>query len=554
MNDTEQGMVIPFRLPSSRMRRSAETYRRHGQVLDALALVRKAAQQDDTADGWQALAAELRQMACWEAASAILGRVLSRPDHAPSAWLDMARCMSAQGQLELAQDCVYHLLQEDPWSPEADAARAMLPDLEEGEAKEPRRVTLLIQRGLRAWYEGDKVLCDRRIRRAVRLTSKKERLMVTMALMHMMRWDFPGAMAWLSAALRMDPASPRALCTASAVFQQMGKARIARAFLRKAMPYCQDTRLEEQFLTAAWAVDDWPAMRRYLDMQLRRYPHRVTLLNAKATLLYEQGDVAGAQQCWRQTLSIDPTDRRALELLTWTQTGERAPLPMPGKRPKAEQTRQQALLEGAEDLFTPGSEARTVLDWFAASPDITEQRLALEAAAKKDDPAAEIRFLQEVIARPGVQLETCQRALMRLAEMNVTDSMTMLAGDRYTAVQCQKTEKPTRRRLWRLYLPMLLTETRRYGMSEDIAQFAASIWEAMTPDQRRHAATSGGYLWCKAMEVLWLRMTGQEERAVRLVRKLPVSARRISRVLRQIGRNMQTEPANPAKENKDEVH
>ena len=48
MSRNEQGMVYAFRLSGSRMRQSAAKMRRHGQTLDALALVRRAAEQEDT--------------------------------------------------------------------------------------------------------------------------------------------------------------------------------------------------------------------------------------------------------------------------------------------------------------------------------------------------------------------------------------------------------------------------------------------------------------------------------------------------------------------------
>lgn len=552
MNEKEKGVVIPFRLSGSRMRRSAVQYRRQGQVLDALALVRRAAEQDDTAAAWQALAAELRQMSCWEAAQELLARVLSREDCAPSAWLDMARCCSALGQEELAADCLYHLLQEDPWSPEGDAARAMLPEVSaEEDPAEPRRTPMLIQRGLRAWYAGEEALGERRLCRAVRLTRDKERLMVTMALMYMMHWDFPRAGKWLVQALKLNPVSPRALCTLSAVYQQMGKPRIARTFLRMAMPFCMDSRLEEQFLTSAWALDAWKEMGEYLEIRLKRDPYRTTLLNARAAMRYDQGDLNGAIADWRQALSIDPTDRRAGTLLAFAKEnrGEEL-LPPPTKLPRIILERQRTQLQQAsgEKLFRFGSEERKLLDWFAASVDGAEQRIALEKAMAQEDKAALRRWLKEILTRPNVSVDACQQALVQLAEMDCTEPMTMLVGSRYTTVQCQKTRQPVQRSMWRLFLPLLLRETRRYGHSREITEFAAEMFRAMSPAQRKAAGTDASYLWVKGIEVLWLRMTGQEDKAVRVVKRMLVSPRRLSRVLRQLGKTLEKEPVTPEEE------
>ena len=149
MKECEQSRVVPFRMSGVRLRATARDYRRRGQVLEAVSLVRRAAMQDDTAASWQALAAELRQMACWEAASALLARALSRPDAAPSVWLDMARCLSAQEMQSLAEDCLYQLLSVSPWSAEADQARDMLQAMAEEDGKEDsRRVALLSRRAM----------------------------------------------------------------------------------------------------------------------------------------------------------------------------------------------------------------------------------------------------------------------------------------------------------------------------------------------------------------------------------------------------------------------
>ena len=104
MSENQKGRVMPFRMSGTRLRVRAQEYRRRGQALEALTLVRRAAVQDDTAAAWQALAAELRRLDNWEPAAVILGRVLSRSDAAPSAWLDMARCMLALDKRETAED------------------------------------------------------------------------------------------------------------------------------------------------------------------------------------------------------------------------------------------------------------------------------------------------------------------------------------------------------------------------------------------------------------------------------------------------------------------
>lgn len=543
MKETNQSMIIPFGLPGNRMRRSAQEYRRHGQVLDALALVRRAAEQEDTAAGWQALAAEWRLLGNWEAAAIALGRALSRAEHAPSVWLELARCQAALGARAQAVDCLYHLLQEDPWSPEGDAARAMLADLEPAhEEKEPHRTNRLIQRGLRLWRDGDAQAGLRCLNRAVRLTCHKERLRTTVALLHLAHWDFGRAMAWLARAQRESPQSPRVNCTLATVLHQMGRRRIARGFLRRAIPLCVEAQEEETFITSAWAMDAWPELETYLTARLKQHPHRTALLRAKATMHFERGERQAAQEEWRQILSIDPGDRQAAALLAWTKTHPGEPLPPPGRLPVAILAQQRrTLLNLGEDapLFRFGGEERRLLDWFVASGDADEEEIALRLARTQPDREAEIRFLRELLTRPDTAKNARQQALVRLAEMKHFEPLTMLLGDRYTVAQCQPVSEKKARRPWQLFLPLLLKETRRYDQSMEIAHFAAALWPCMTQAQRLDAATGGGYLWCRAFEVLWLRHTGREDEAVRVVRQMPVSARRVSRLLRQLARGLE---------------
>ena len=68
--------------------------------------------------------------------------------------------------------------------------------------------------------------------------------------------------------------------------------------------------------------------------------------------------------------------------------------------------------------------------------------------------------------------------------------------------------------------------------------FAAELWPQLTLAQREEAAGPGGFRWVKAMEILYLRLTGQDEAAGRVVREMEISLRKVSRALRAIARRM----------------
>lgn len=541
MSEHNQGMVIPFGLPSVRMRRSAAEYRRRGQVLEALSLMRRAAEQDDSTAGWLQTATELRQLCCWEAAAALLARVLSREDCPMAAWVEMARCQMALERNDLAMDCLNRPLQEAPWSPEGDEARELIFEMGFPEEKErSRRAKRMAQRGMQEWQRGDRALGNRRIRRALRIMQDPEKVLISLAMMHLLQGDHNGALRYLARALKRNGDSVSALCTLAAVLQQTGRPRAARAFLRQALLFCSTLRDDSQFLTTAWAMSAWPEMEELIDSRMRLTPHRTELMLSRAAMLFERGRTGEAQEIWRQVLSIDPDDRQAASFQAIADRGLMSVLPMMGGLPPEVRIRQRAILfrDGltADTLLRPGTQEHRALLWMAVSADENEQQLALDVLRRCGSEAGEKRFLRELLCRPGLTMNMSRMIIMRLAEMGDESPILMLMGDGYSVVQCQQAQLDTARRTFRRFLPLLLQETRRWKDGAGIAGFAAALWEAMTMAQRRDAAGSGGYLWCCAMEIIWLRMSGMEKEAMDVVRRMPVSARRVSRILRQLGR------------------
>ncbi len=543
MNQNEQGMVYAFRLSGSRMRQSAQNLRRQGQIVDAISLTRRAAEQEDTPLAWQALAAEMRHTGNWEVASRLLARVLSCDQHHSGVWADMARCMQALGQDEVAVDCAYHQLQEDPWGKDGDTARDVIAALDVlPDDKEPRRTQRLIHRGLTAWQSGDRATGERRIRRALRVAADKERLLVTTAMLCMLEMDFDGALHYLPRALRLNPEDPRTLTALSTLYQQLGKRRLARGFLVRAGKHADSVMAEDGFLTSAWAQDAWDEMNDYLAARMKRQPHRIPLLAAKATMLCENDDLNSARQLWKEILSIDPDDRSAATLLARAQHAPEQLFTAPGMLPRAERQRQLTELQMAaeslpmEDLLQAGSLGRRTLDWFLASSDIQERQYAMELLGC-EDPAV-IPYLKELLCRPFLRHDVRQWALIRLAEMGCLDEMLILAGTHYTMIACRKVDEETAASPWRQFLPELLGETRRYRCSGEILRFAAGIWRKLPEEARLQAGGTHRYLWAKAVEVLFLLKNGEEALAARAVRESVQSSRRISRVLRRIHRYM----------------
>ena len=343
-------------------------------------------------------------------------------------------------------------------------------------------------------------------------------------------------MRWLIRALREETDDALVLCTMAAVCAQLERPRIGRGFLRLAAPKCTTPPMEERFFTTAWAMDAWPEMESWLDQQLKRHPHRTRLLAMKAALRHEQGERQEAQELWRLILSIDPCDRAAATLLRWTQEYPLNPLPAPGQLPLPVLLEQRSVVLDRKvkqaALLRPGTPEKRVMDWCAASPEADEQRLALLLAKEQPDREAEKRFLRELLTRPDVQETVRQQALTRLAEMRCFEPLTVLLGDRYSIAQCQPVRK--RQGPWRAILPLLLRETRFYDDNTQMIEYAAELWRGMPAAERQETAVRNAFVWCKAVEALWLQEQGVPELAERMLQDLPVHPRRVKRMMRRL--------------------
>ena len=537
MKEREQSRVMPFRMSGVRHRATARDYRRRGQVLESLSLVRRAAMQDDTAASWQALAAELRQMACWEAAGVVLAQVISRQDAPPAAWLDMARCLSAQGKRGLAEDCLYYLLNASPWSPEADAGREMLQAMaEEVGQEEPHRVALLSQRAMIALHTGQRELGLRRLRRAVRLSSCKAELLITLSLMYLMNEQSQEAVKCLARAMKAEPDNARAACAMAALLYQMERPRAARGVLRMAAKLCVSPEMEMCFCSTAELLLAWPELKAYLRDRLGRMPHRIPLLHARARMEWMAGCHGEARELFKQILAIDPTDCEAAALLAWSQAGERF-MPQRGQMPAPEMVRHPERLMQAEALFRWGSEAYNALEWCITSGEPEVRQQALSAVAGQPDRDAEIRWLRQIVARPDLEEPLRQQALMRLSDLNHREPLFALVGGRYGTLQFHQETRSLAQRTWRCFLPVLLRVAARYGCVSEIVVFAADLWPTLTASEQQEAATGLQRCWGHMLLTLWLWKQGRSEEADREMHAVHLPMRHFRRL---VGRFMAT--------------
>lgn len=538
---TQTGKVLPFELSAWRLRRGADRRRRLGRPQDAVALLRRAAQADDTPAGWISLAAQLRAVGCYEQALRLLRRAVAMPDPPCEVWIEMARCHAALEEREGAVDCLYRYLNEDPYSDAADEARSLLARMESvGEDRDAFRLPRLVRRGFDAWYAGNEELAMRRLNRAMDIACRPAGLYVSVAIRLMAENRCREAVRYLAAATALEPDNAWAACTLCIAVHGAGKPRAAKGLLRQFMPRCMTPAAEMVFCSAAAILGADDLLMEYLNTRMAAMPCRVALMHRMADVMVARDDMDQARSWWQRILHLDPSDVRAAMLLRHPPRESFAVAAGGWPVECIRHAMMQLLLLRCGDGGQPleeGSDSRVALDFAFQQHDEGMQKTALEVLISMDSPEAD-RFMRELLLNPGVAPDVCARIMLHLTRRGDTGPLQALMGQRITTVSCTPVHKSPASR-WRMFLVRLLGETAGYRQSETIAALAAGVWPLLTPRQRDACIGREGFQWVKAFEILYLRMTGQEMAAQRVVARLPVSVRKVSRILRAIGRRME---------------
>ena len=106
----------------------------------------------------------------------------------------------------------------------------------------------------------------------------------------------------------------------------------------------------------------------------------------------------------------------------------------------------------------------------------------------------------------------------------------VLVGQRMAMAQATSAETSTRQQ-GRFFLRTVLLDAGRSGHASQIVHFAAQIWRKMTAKQRMEAAGESGYVWVKAIEILYFRINGLTEAEAALRRDMLISPRRVQRIV-----------------------
>lgn len=540
MSEKNGGVVVPFALPVRRMRQAAAGYLKRRMPVEAVELYRQALEKEDSPDLRLDLAEALVDLQCYEQAGDLLYRTLSRADAPEETWLLLARCNLALDREEAATDSLYHLLALDPYSALADIARDMLGDMEDDTLGSAPRLRKLKARANDAWLSGDLPLARRRMRRAIRLTTRPAQLRISLAMLEWGANRPKQAYNQLALALREEPNAPRVISSLCMTLDRMGRHRMAYAYLERLAALCDTAALEPLFFITAQLLNAWDAARRYFMKRLRRAPCRVALMHPLAALLCEKGDLETARKLWERALRICPEDEWArLCLRRLDETPPRLPN-RDGECPKEDGYAIIAPLlarikagESAEALLAPGSESRHALDWCFAQPGFDGQKDVLAALCTLSGNAV-CDYLRQLLTLPTVDPSLRRQAVLGLYDLGDTEPMPILTGQRMGLAQQVDQGRAPRR--WPVFLSLLLQEARRLRQPEPLAAFAAESWRGMTETQRARATGEDGYAYVKAVELAYLRQTGQADKEARVRAQLQVSPRRVDRILSRLAK------------------
>ena len=530
MTGSNRGRVVPFALSPMRMRAGAMQRVKQGQPVEAVTLLRRAAERDDRPEGWLQLARQLRTMQCYEQAAKILRYAIARGSVCAGTWTELAQCQLALEERDGAVDCLYHALQEDPYD---DASRELLCELEDAPvSQEAFRMPHLVRRALAAWQAGDRESAKRKFRRGMKISRMRSPLHMTLALLYIADGDCRTGLNEALRALKRSPGDVQARLIAAAAVHEMGRTRMAYGLLMRLAPDCVTPAQERTFLDVTEKIGAAEARSAFVKQRLARAPWRVPLLRARAQELLQCGDIPQARPLLNTIVQLDPADLRARAQLACPQEVAEG---YPRSAVRGWLTLlMERLPQGVspEELAQSATPLRDALDWCFAQPDGGLQESVLAGIARQDSPQLRAYLRERLVCR-GLTEDARNMILVRLAAMGDTDAKPVLVGQRIASAQATSAAVSGRQQE-QFFLRMVLMDAARSGHASQMVHFASRLWRVMTAQQRCEAAGEAGYAWVKAIELLYLRIHGLAELEASLRRDMMISPRRVQRIVRRL--------------------
>lgn len=420
---------MPFERGSEYLLHRVRVNRRAGRLLDALALQRRALEQEDTPGCRMDLAQILCQMGCYEESNRVLAGMLGAGNPPNDCYFGLCCNYLGMGQNELAYRAMVQFLSLDPLATGREEVARIFRDLlrlrfaqvRKHGNRNARRSALLVQAAQVRSALGQLDLAQRLLRRALKALKGRQTGPVRAQLAQVLAQQgrLQEAAAQMDRALAQRQAPDGVLGAAAKVYGRAGqwdKARAAIQRLEGRKPRGEGLRI---LLDACCDLQDDERVRLLAPRALGESPYNRKLLHQCAVNRVREGrPVEQAVSFWTRILRIDPQDVVARWNLRQAAQGKlERTMPYDYDLPAAEACRWKHQLCQAQwlddaALLERFKRSRALEDrcrWALFGTDHQAQLLARQLLARVDDPAAR-GLLHESMALPLTALEETEAA------------------------------------------------------------------------------------------------------------------------------------------------
>ena len=544
-----QGDVVPFTRSTDYWHRRAMDNRRSLRFPEAVELLRSAARQEpDNVEIQMDLAETLSEMECFEQSSRLLYRLLSQDPNMAECYYGLACNDYGLQKNEEALDALVHYLRLSPEGPYAEEARDMLEMLSEVDfGSGNSRGELLIRRGMKAFADDKPHKATEHLKRALRVTREETRVRTMLSLSLLSEGKPKEALRHAMAACARDKQSVQARCSLCCALWMLKKPRAAAGLLQEIAKWCDSPYEELLFCHTASQLDQRELLLKFLQARSQWTPFRTGTLHSLAVAYFNLGHYQKAKALWLRVMQIDPDNLLAEygnSLCQRALNGEDTGLKTLGYHPilprEENQRRLQmiaAALSGGEDAlkerWRKDDTLKRMIRWAFTLPDERLQGALLGVLAAVGTDSAGL--IKELLTDDTMPEELKRKAVLLLSRLGEPMPYVLTYRRRITQVQCVPKEfrgVPQ----WRSFLKLFLQEAGRWGNSREAAFFAAKLYRSLPRVMREEAAGENSLQWVKAFEIMFLYMEGRVREMEAVAKELPISIRRIQRVIRMVQR------------------
>ncbi len=544
-----RGDVVPITRSTDYWHARAMDNRRSLRFPEAVELLRSAMRQEpDNVEIQMDLAETLSEMECFEQSSRLLYRLLSHDPNLAECYYGLACNDYGLQKNEEALDALFHYLRLAPEGPYAEEARDMLEMLSDWDlGAGSSRGELLIQRGMKAFADDKPHKATEHLKRALKVSRDMVRVRTMLSLSLLSEGKPEEALGHAAAACKKDRQSVQARCSFCCALSMLHKPRAAAGFLIEAAKWCNSPYEELLFCHTASQLNQKELLLKFLQERSKWTPFRTGTLHSLAVAYYNLGHLQKAKALWLRVMQIDPDNllaeygrdlcQRALD------SGETPPktLSYHPILPREENQRRlqliaTALSEGEDALrerWRKDPTLRKMIRWAFTLPDDRLQSALLGVLAAVGKESAGL--VKELLTDDTMSEALKHRAILLLSRLGEPMPYVITYRRRITQVHCVPREYEGIPQ-WRSFLKAFLMEAGRWGDARNAAFFAAGVYKALPRPLREDAAGERTLQWIKAIEILYLLRYGREKQVSRVIRDLPISMRRIQRVIRAIHR------------------